>query len=164
MAMTAVRDGFDYVLWLDSDMIFEPDTLERMLDSIGDNDLLSGLYFTRKEPIKPCIFKTCSTEVKDGLVIPDCKPYLDYPKNSKFQIAGCGFGTVLTKVSMLKGLIEKTGMPFAPVYGFGEDLAFCLRANQLGYKLACDSSIKTGHVMHIISNEDLFLREGIKNG
>ena len=31
LADMAIQAGADYVLWLDSDMVFEPDTLERML-------------------------------------------------------------------------------------------------------------------------------------
>ena len=30
--------------------------------------------------------------------------------------------------------------------GFGEDMAFCIRAKELGYPLWCDSSIQAGHI------------------
>ena len=42
---------------------------------------------------------------------------------------------------------------FDPMEGVGEDLAFCLRARELGYKIWCDPTISLGHVGQLIINE-----------
>ena len=47
--------GFDYVLWLDSDMTFEPDILDRLLEDIEGRMAVTGLCFGRRPPFKPCI-------------------------------------------------------------------------------------------------------------
>lgn len=49
LADKAIQGGYDYVLWLDSDMVFNGDILQRFLDL--DKDFVSGIYFTRKLPI-----------------------------------------------------------------------------------------------------------------
>ena len=51
------RGCFDYVLWLDSDMTFEPDLLDRLLEDIEGRQAVSGLCFGRRPPFRPCIFK-----------------------------------------------------------------------------------------------------------
>lgn len=157
IAEGAIEAGFDYILWLDSDMNFEPDLMEKMFASIGDKDFMSGLYFTRRNEPKPCIFDKCRADVSAGEVIPTATSYYDYPLNSVFEIEACGFGCVLMKVSMLKEVTEKMGLPFMPAFGFGEDLSFCMRARQLGYKLWCDSSVKLGHNMIVESNEQMYM-------
>ena len=40
--------------------------------------------------------------------------------------------------------------------GFGEDLSFCIRAQELGRKIYCDSRIKMGHVgLRVFEEGDL---------
>ena len=48
------------------------------------------------------------------------------------------------------------GRMFDPMYGFGEDVAFCWRARQCGYDIWCDSSIELGHVGNCIVTRKYF--------
>ena len=162
IAKKAVEMGFDAVLWLDSDMVFPFDALTRLAADMeeGDLDLVTGLYFTRKEPIVPTIHKKIHWEIKeDGWVDGWGKLYKDYPKDQIFEIEGCGFGCVLTSVRLLKRMVEKFGSPFYPLMGMGEDTTFCFRAIQDGYKLYCDSRIKCGHIGQKIYDEDFWLNQ-----
>jgi len=147
IARAAIEGGYDRVLWLDSDMEFQPDLMEQLNDWIIDGCyFVSGLYASRKEPIRPVIFKDIHVEdTAEGkkAVVPF---YEDYPKEVIFEVEACGFGAVMTTVKLLRDVTEKYGLPFTPAMGFGEDIAFCLRARELGYKLWCDSSIKLGHI------------------
>ena len=44
----AVKKGAEYVLWLDSDIVFEPDLLEKLQTDIeSGKDIVTGLYFNR---------------------------------------------------------------------------------------------------------------------
>ena len=58
LAQMAIQMDVDYVFWLDSDMVFEPDTLIRMMDTLqkNDYDILTGLYFRRVPPYTPVLF------------------------------------------------------------------------------------------------------------
>ena len=149
LARKAICEKFDQILWLDSDMEFKPDLYKRLKEDLDQGlDLVSGLYMTRKNEIKPVVFKDCGYKPKEGTneVMPFAHTYYDYPKDSLFECAAVGFGGVLMKVSLVKAIDEKFGLPFSPILGFGEDISFCLRAAQLGFKLHCDSRVKMGHV------------------
>ena len=63
-----------------------------------------------------------------------------------FEIGGCGFGGVLMKTDVLMDVMGKFKRIFDPLDGLGEDLSFCWRARQCGYKLYCDASLEMGHV------------------
>ena len=147
IAKHAIENDIERVLWLDSDMEFERDLMERLSAWIDYGlDFISGIYVTRKEPIRPTIFK--GMEIRDTpegrkAIAPT---YEDYPESEVFEIDACGFGVVMTTVKLLKDVTEAYGLPFTPVFGYGEDLSFCMRARELGYKIWCDSSITAGHV------------------
>ena len=146
ISSVAITQGFDRVLWLDSDMRFDPDLMERLnADMDQGRDFVSGLYCTRKPPCVPCVYSAIRYgETEDGFVS-ERDPITEIPKGV-FEIAGAGFGGVMTSVKLLKAVWEKYGQPFAPLYRLGEDLSFCYRASQLGFKLWCDPDIKLGHI------------------
>lgn len=150
----AVAEGFDFVLWIDSDMTFEPNLLETMLNEIGDKPMLSGLCFGRKPPFKPCIFDDISA-TQEGLgITPHATNWYDYPRDTITEVAGCGFACVLQRVDMLDVMLAMYGVPFFPIAGLGEDLSFCYRAAKLDYKMYADTSLKIGHLMRIAVDEN----------
>lgn len=155
----AITESFDYVLWLDSDMDFQPDILEKLMEDAKEGrGYVSGLYMKRKKPITPIIYKELGYYQGEDEVTPVAIPYLDYPKDSIFEIEGSGFGGCLTSVELLKKVAEKHGAPFSPILGFGEDLSFCFRVKDIGEKMYCDSSVKLGHVGFVTYTEDDFVR------
>lgn len=161
LAKQAVTEGYDRILWLDSDMEFDPDLMKRLSARMDEgHEFVSGLYFKRKTPIKPVIYKELGyyhNEQEDS-VTPFALCYEDYPKDSVFPIAGCGFGAVMVSVNLVKRVAEKFGQPFSPMMGFGEDLSFCSRVTQLGGQMVCDSSIKLGHIGLGVITEDFYKR------
>lgn len=161
LARQAIEEKYDRILWLDSDMDFTPDLLKRLSADMDEGrELVSGLYFKRKTPIKPVIYKELGyyhSDVDDS-VTPTAVCYEDYPRDSIFPIAGCGFGAVLVSVDLVKRVAEKFGLPFSPIMGFGEDLSFCARVSQLGGQMYCDSGVKLGHVGLGTITEDLYLK------
>lgn len=147
LAGYAVEMEADYILWLDSDMVFSPDTLERMLAVIEENpdiDVLSGLYFRRGAPFTPVLFSKLEVNADGALEWDDVHELPDEP----FEVAGCGFGCVLMKTDLLLDLAAKEGggMWFTPIANAGEDCAFCIRARREGYKIYCDPSVECGHM------------------
>lgn len=161
LARQAIVNGFDRVLWLDSDMQFNPDMLDKLTEDLETGaDVVSGFYVTRKGEIKPCIFSECEYKhiEEKNAVKAVAKTYYDYPRDSLFEIAACGFGAVLMNTKVLEDVEKNFGLPFAPMMGFGEDLSFCLRARELGYKIYCDSRIKVGHIGFYVYTEDDYLR------
>ncbi len=166
LSLTAIQNGFDYVLWLDSDMVVPKDALIKLrnvLKQCDYIDMVTGLYFKRKVPTVPVILRKLQTpEIgADGVPVKRMEEYTDYPAQQLFPVAGCGFGCVMTRVSLLKKVWDKYGPAFAPYPWAGEDYSFCYRVNQLsehGSSIWCDSSVKCGHIGQMIYNEDMFVR------
>ena len=163
LARQAIEEKYDRVLWLDSDMDFEPDLMQRLAADLDEGrEFVASLYMTRKAPIKPTIFEKCGYvhDEAGGAIRNIATSFYDYPKDQVFEIEAAGFGGVMMTVDLLRRVTEKYGLPFAPMLGFGEDMSFCLRARELGAKLYCDSRVKMGHVgMGVISEETY---EGIR--
>lgn len=154
----AIDDGFDRVLWLDSDMVFDRYLLRRLSEHLDmGKEMVTGLYFGRKPPVRPIIFKEFRTDVTpEGRRQPVAVHYDDYERDSLFRVAGCGFGCVMTTTDLLRRVRDRYGLPFFPADGFGEDLAFCMRVSALGTEIWCDSSIKAGHEGMAVFDEDLW--------
>lgn len=157
----AIAEGFDRILWLDSDMDFQPDLLIRLSKTMEETgaDLVSALYFTRKAPVQPVVYNEVGYYHDDERdeVTPHCVSYKGYPRDSVFEIEGCGFGGVLMTVDIAKKVEDKFGVPFSPILGFGEDLSFCLRVSECRGKMVCDSRVKMGHVGLGTISEDTYL-------
>ena len=147
---------YDYVLWLDSDMTFEPDLLDRMMESIEGKDAVSGLCFGRRPPFKPCIYKKLDvkqTPTENGpMLLPEAENWFDYPRDQLFKVDACGFACVLMRTKALEKMLVY-GVPFFPVGGLGEDLTFCWRAKKQDIQFWCDSRLKIGHIMRIRVDE-----------
>ena len=143
LATNAIQMEADYVLWLDSDMVFKPDTLIRMMDTLQKNDLdiLTGLYFRRVPPYSPVLYDRI--EIEDRIC--DWSEFKRIP-DGLFEVGACGFGCVLMKTDVFFDVQSKFGNMFAPIDNNGEDIAFCWRARQCGYKVICDPSVLCGHV------------------
>lgn len=144
--------GFDYVLWIDSDMTFNDDLLDRLLEDIEGRMAVTGLCFGRRPPFKPCIYKALDVKTEGQLIKPHDEPYYDYPRDQIFEVEACGFACLLMRVDMLEAM-GIYGVPFFPVAGLGEDLTFCWRARKLDMKFHCDSRLKIGHIMRISIDE-----------
>ena len=161
LSLTAIEGGFDRVLWLDSDMVFQPNTLQILhkdMDLSG-SDMVTGIYFKRNGTALPVIYDQLEEPGTDesGNPVKRIHEYVDYPKDKLFPVKGCGFGCVLTSTKLLKDVWDHFGPAFNPYPWAGEDIAFCHRVNKLGYMIMCDSRIKCGHVGQYVYTEKDFL-------
>ena len=165
LAEAALNGNFDRILWLDSDMVFGPET-EAQLHADLDRgaEMVSALCFTRKEPIKPTVYKRLTTDtLPGGIAQPVAESYFDYPSDTVFPVQGCGLAAVMMSVSLLQKVWDASfGLPFSPMNGFGEDFSFCLRVRALGEPIFCDSRIKVGHVGLCTFNEEVFRQRPLR--
>lgn len=160
LAKQAVTEGYDRVLWLDSDMVFAPDFLERLSADMDEGrEMVCGLYFKRRPNFSPVIYKELNYTNNDEKMEVNVKltPYEDYPKDDIFKIAACGFAGVLMSTDLINRIGNAYGLPFSPAIGLGEDLSFCLRAGLLGAEMYCDSRAKMGHVGFMTVTEETYL-------
>jgi len=148
LAAKAVNGGYERILWLDSDMCFEPDLAKRLAADMDEGrDFVSAVYFKRRLPTSPVIAKHIDWyEDENGWPQSLAETYEDYPKDSVFEIAGCGFGAVMMKTELLTmALTAFRCTPFTPMPYLSEDYAFCWRLGKLGVKMWADSRIPIRH-------------------
>ena len=159
LAKQAMKFECSHILWLDSDMVFPPETLKYLLKEMNETgaDLISGLYFRRCAPFSPVAFDTL--EIKEGKAT-----WTDYTGelSGLHEVGGVGFGCVLMKTDMLLDMAATYGDFFGPIANVGEDLAFCWRARQMGYKIILDCNLKLGHVGHTVFTQQYF--EALQGG
>ena len=158
LSLYAIENGFDNVLWLDSDMLFPPNTLTKL--EAYNMDMVTGLYVKRHEPVEPVLYEKIEEPERgrDGKLIANIASYTNYPRDAFFPVAGCGFGCVLTSTKLLKHVWDEYGPAFTPYPWASEDISFCNRVNQLGYQIYCDSSVSCGHIGQFIYTENLLKR------
>lgn len=156
LARLAIQSEADQILWLDSDMVFDPDLLERMTKVTEENDIdfLTGLCFRRKPPYTPTIFERLDYRPEEKKCIHT--QFLSVPKGL-FKVEGCGFAGVLMKTDVILSVASRfDGRMFDPLDGMGEDISFCWRARECGYDIWCDPTIELGHVGQTVVTRQYF--------
>lgn len=145
LARYAIETEADYTLWFDSDMVFNPDTLIRMVNTAKEKkiDFLTGVYYRRKPPFTPVLFDKLEIDLEKEEA--DYSEFQDIP-DGLFKVGGTGFGCCLVDAGIFLDVQTKFGNMFSPIGGNGEDVSFCWRARQCGYEIWADPSIQLGHV------------------
>ncbi len=120
----SVATGCTHTMSIDTDMVFEPDAVARLLAL--DKDIVGANYNKRQLPITP-IVKEPITEVSEVEFVPG--------------------GFMLVKNEILKDLPK----PWFDYRWEGDkhiddDVVFCKKAKEAGFEVWCDPTIKVGHL------------------
>ena len=150
IAEIAIKCNYDYVLFIDSDMVFTPDLLINLL--AADKDIVSGLAFMRKPPYNPCLYK----KMRIGATGEKQEELLEDFDAGLVQIEGCGLACCLIKTEVLKAIKKHSSSIFWPYFGYGEDLTFCIKARKENFEIWADTRIKVGHISQFIVLEDAY--------
>jgi hypothetical protein len=144
------------LLFVDSDMVFEVETLEKVLAASESGDLAGGLCFMRRMPFKPVVFSEdlSNTEgVFRGIKMKDIPVY-------PFKCQGVGCAFLFISNSAIEKILEKYPWPFNQWElpngdVLGEDLSFMHRCNLLDLKIICVPNVDIGHITErIITQKD----------
>lgn len=141
----ALRLGFQWLMFIDDDVIPPPDVFARLA---GHNkDIVSGLYLRRQEPICP-VAQTINPDGSTQWVTtwdpPECIAEVDL----------VGAGCLLIHRRVLEGMAKpwfdwELGRKTPAELGrpaMSEDFSFCVRAKQAGFKIYLDTSTRCEHV------------------
>lgn len=150
LAGKAIGAGCDFILWLDSDMVFDEDLMIRLMADIrqGDRDFVTGVYHYRKPPYKPVLWEKFKRTETHGTA--EQEQYLQYPRDRLFEVEACGFGGCLMRTRMIEPVMTKYNALFSPMDRCGEDMSFCARATAMGFQFWADPSIQLGHRGYMI--------------
>ena len=147
---------YDYIMWIDSDILFKPQQFARLLSH--DRDIVSGLYrmegggayATVTDWDEECFRQHGHFRF---LIPEDIKSFNSQSAIANpqlLEVAYTGMGFMLVK----KGVFESMEYPwFRPVEKrIGEmvdftmeDVAFCLRAREKGFTVLIDPAVRVGH-------------------
>lgn len=135
-AEAAVKEGYDWVFFLDSDMIPEPRIIEKMISS--EKDIVSAPCFKKYPPHETCFYKYL--DIVNEKV---CLVGYDVWPNEPFEVEAVGAACLFITTKALKQMPYPR---FSPLYNTGEDIAFCIRAKREGLKLWVDPLLRCGHL------------------
>lgn len=159
LAEAVLDHDIDWLFMVDSDMGFNDDTLERLLDCAHEErrPFVGALAFAHKTDgtatygtVKfrpaPTVYRWHETDDEAGFV-----PWFDYPRNKVVSVAATGAACVLIHRTVL----EKIRDEYGPVWfdtirhpkgaHFSEDLAFCIRAAAVDVPIVVHTGIRTVH-------------------
>ena len=135
IASWAVR--YDYLFAVDSDIVFKPDTLERML--AHNLDIVSGLYIQRKPGQHILELYKNGTNVR----------YEDVKGKGIIEVDSCGFGCVLIKSEVFRTMVYPHFYYQSAIdhkFTVSEDTYFCNKARTLGFRVFADTDILCEHI------------------
>jgi hypothetical protein len=142
LAEMALKHECDYLFMIDDDMLAPFDLPFQLLKH--DRDIVGALAFTRNAPHNPVIY-----QLKQGWDKVSRSRYyanqhiLNYPRNSLVECDAIGFGAVLIKTELFKKMPKPWFMSSAST---GEDVLFCAKAREAGFKIYMDTAQKLGHL------------------
>lgn len=170
---------YDYLMWIDSDIVFTPQHFQKLLSH--DKDIISGIYLmgdgkhfaTCKDwdeeyfknhghfqylTLDDIALTSCSLpkrEEEQGKMKPENERDSLIGKEVLIEASYTGMGFMLVK----KGVFESMEYPwFKPIekkignmVDFTmEDVGFCLRAGEKGFKIFVDPTVRVGHEKKMI--------------
>lgn len=128
LAVQAIKAGATHLFFVDDDMVYEKDTLKKLLET--DVDIVGAKYANRRG---------------DGEVV----EYLDKRSDFLYKVKALGGGCVLIK----KEVFEKVPQPWfgyktlpSGAVSMSHDWFFCEKAREAGFNIWCREDIKPGHI------------------
>jgi hypothetical protein len=153
MASDALAQGFDELMWIDADIVFDADDVDKLRRH--DLPIVCGLYPKKGKREFASAFLPGERQVRFGV------------HGGLHEILYCGFGFVLTRRIVHETIRRQMGLPvcnerfdsplvpyFAPlIVGTGEqtwylneDYAFCDRARRCHFRIMADTTVRLWHV------------------
>lgn len=165
-------DKADWLWFVDTDMVFQPNTLERLLEHADPvtAPIVGGLCFsTNQGRIFPTLYGLMGEE-DDVQVI----RYHEWPPDSMFQVAATGTGCLLihkTVLQRMRDFVSPSGQKgFNKAFPWfqetthdnrpvSEDITFCWRAGLLEIPVFVNTAVHIGHVKEQQLTLDLYLEQ-----
>jgi hypothetical protein len=154
MATQALADGFERIMWIDSDVGFSAAAVEQLIRH--DLPVVAGLYPKKGQRAFAVYFEESTKEIAlgEGGGLVDVK-YV----GTGFLLAHRMVYDDIQRTFGLPVCNTKWGQPTVPYFlpmvipdgangwwYLGEDFSFCERARQAGHRITVDTTIRLGHI------------------
>lgn len=140
---TALKGGTTHIMFVDADMIFPDDGVAKLLKL--DKDIVGANYNIRLDPTADTLSGPTVKMLVDGKVVSMVNK--DFP-TELFKAYAIATGFMMIKADVFKKLNKPYFEAFQEANGkhHTEDVEFCKRANDAGFEVWCDPTIKMGHI------------------
>ena len=128
----AVKEQADYLLFVDSDIIFPYNALSILLNQ--NKSIITGVYYSRSENVPDAIIYDSITPRSIFNRIPKAETLKRKIQGCE-EVKACGMGFCLIRKDLLTKITKRFVSPFEPYKGLGEDIAFCYRVGKLKEKI-----------------------------
>jgi len=133
LGLEAQKVGAEYMLWLDSDMVFPATTALRLM--AHNEPVVAANYIRRQLPAKGVAYET----------IGDWQNPLPFePQDELAPVEGIGMGCMLVKTAILSKIAQpwfEFGWTPESNDHLGEDMIFCQKMAQAGYTVKVDTQL-----------------------
>lgn len=159
------RDA-EWLFMVDSDMVFEPDALRRLLEVADPEErpIVGGLCFAGSSPedCYPTLYRLVPHEEARW----EIEKVTEWPEGELLKVGATGAAALLVHRGVLEtmyrafeflpngqrnnypwfveGHVDHAGRPL------GEDIAFCIRAQGLGYPVHVHTGVEFGHRKYVV--------------
>ena len=167
-----------WLWWVDTDMGFAPDTVERLLEAADPSErpIVGALCFANREVdndgmggrravAAPMILHWKTIDGESGF-----DPRWDYPRDTVVRCEGVGSACVLIHRSVFERLAEKFGPNWysrarnpSTNAMISEDLSFCVRVNALEIPIHVHTGVPTTHAKWMWLGEEDYWRQRALN-
>jgi hypothetical protein len=129
----SLKENFEWVFFVDSDMDFPVETLQRLKDA--DADIACTDMWSRNVPSFRTVMRFGPKD-ENGM-----NQTFPYGGTGVEEVDVCGMACTLIRTSLLKRMKK----PWFWSATHGEDATFCMNAKDIGATIKCDYGITAGH-------------------
>lgn len=140
---------WDYILWLDADMVYPEDMVEAYLDR-HPFDVMGCLYFKKSDPYAPVGYINGSNPIKPYKQIDPTK----IDKDKIYTVGALGYGGMMVSMDLYRRMGDdkwtKYGsnfhIPYDTVDHGTHDMVFCETAKKYGAKIMLHGAVRPFHI------------------
>lgn len=134
-------DVSEHLLMIDIDIVFTPEDVAKIEEHLNSGlDVVGGIYLIGKPPKDPCVFERLDGDYK-----------LAPLKEGLNEVDAIGTGFLGINANVIDSLVNN---PFSYLkegeITHGEDISFCHRAREQGFKIWADTKIRLGHIRNTV--------------
>jgi len=138
LANQALNEGCSHLLMMDTDQVYKPDTITKLL--AHDVDVVGALVHRRYPPFSPILYRGTLGNYE---YVPDDEMF----SGELVEVDATGCGCILFNT----GVFIDTDYPWFKIEKkdgktVGEDIGFCSRIRSKGYKVFVDTSATVDHI------------------
>lgn len=156
-AVLGMSTDEDWICFMGDDHVFSPLMMLQLLGRMykDDLDVIAPVCFRRSFPPQPVVYQWAS-DVGDLAALGKKAWYpLDLDEHTDggvIEVDAVGSAGMIVRQRVFKKMIDDGLLPFFElgVGEWGEDLHFCYKVKQLGFKIHCDLDVPLGHMVNTV--------------